>query len=84
MKKHISDYTEQEFVEFMREIFIENEADTDDRLDVLLEEFRRLTEHPAGTDLIYYCNSDEDCTPERITQRVKEWRESSGLPGFKE
>lgn len=82
--KRISDYTESDFIAFMKEIFIENEAETDDRLDILLDEFRKLTEYPAGTDLIYYAESDADCTPERVTLIVKEWRAANGLPGFKE
>ncbi|MDH0625102.1 bacteriocin immunity protein, partial [Pseudomonas chengduensis] len=48
-----------------------------------LDQFREITGHPDGTDLIYYCESDAECTPERITQKVKSWRAANGLPGFK-
>jgi hypothetical protein len=83
MKKQLSDYSEREFIAFMEDIFRENEAETDDRLDVLLNQFREITGHPDGTDLIYHCQSDAECTPERITQKVKSWRAANGLPGFK-
>lgn len=79
-----SDYTEHEFVEFMYELFKENASKTDEQLDILLAHFERITEHPEGTDLIYYASSDAECTPEVITKKVKEWRTDNGRPGFKE
>ncbi|QKG68654.1 bacteriocin immunity protein [Pseudomonas sp. B14-6] len=84
MKESISEYTEEQFIQFMEEIFRENEADSDEKLDVLLDQFRALTGHPDGSDLIYYAASDEECTPEAITQMVKAWRAANGLPGFKD
>lgn len=83
MKENICQYTEEEFTQFMEEIFRENEAGSDEKLDVLLDQFRALTGHPDGTDLIYYAASDGECTPEAITQTVKVWRAANGLPGFK-
>ncbi|MGN1620181.1 bacteriocin immunity protein, partial [Yersinia enterocolitica] len=53
-------------------------------LDELLEHFERITEHPKGTDLIYYPPSDSECTPEKILETVKKWRAENGKPGFKE
>ncbi|SFQ10226.1 Colicin immunity protein / pyocin immunity protein [Pseudomonas sp. NFPP07] len=55
MEKSIPDYTEAEFIRFMQEIFTANGNGTSDEvLDDLLDEFRRLTEHPDGSDLIYW------------------------------
>ncbi|MBA1295839.1 bacteriocin immunity protein [Pseudomonas lurida] len=83
LKSSISEYTEAEFLEFMKEIFKENTAKTDDQLDILLEHFERITEHPESTDLIYYAATDAESTPEAITNKVKEWRAANGKPGFK-
>ena len=52
MKKNISEYAEAQFISFMEELFIANSEASDDVLDPLLDEFERLTEHPAGADLI--------------------------------
>ena len=82
-KSDFSEYTEAGFLELMREIFKENTAETDDQLDVLLEHFKKITEHPQGTDLIYYASSDVESTPEGVTKKVKEWRAAHGKPGFK-
>lgn len=83
LKSSFSEYTEAEFLEFMETVFQENVAETDERLDMLLEHFEKITEHPEGTDLIYYAASDLDSTPEAITKKVKEWRAANGKPGFK-
>ncbi|EMQ1857664.1 bacteriocin immunity protein [Salmonella enterica] len=84
LKKSISDYTEAEFIEFMKEIDKENVAETDDKLDLLLNHFEQVTEHPDGSDLIYYAASDAESTPEAITLKIKEWRAANGKPGFKQ
>lgn len=84
LKNSITEYTEYEFIEFMREILKENSASTDDRLDILLAHFERITEHPEGTDLIYYTSCDADSTPEAITRTIKQWRLSNGLSGFRD
>lgn len=83
LKNSFSEYTEAEFLEFMKTVFEENVAETDERLDMLLEHFEKITEHPEGTDLIYYAASDLDSTPEAITRKVSEWRAANGKPGFK-
>lgn len=84
MKRNFSDYTEAEFIQFMQELSTANKGAPDDVLDPLLEEFERITEHPAGSDLIYYPEDGADNSNEGITQTVKEWRAANGLPGFKD
>ncbi|OCQ53118.1 Colicin-E7 immunity protein [Photorhabdus australis subsp. thailandensis] len=83
LKNKIEFYTEAEFIEFMEEIFRENIARTDERLDVLLSHFEKVTEYPEGTDIIYYATSDSECSPEAITKKIKEWRAKNGKPGFR-
>ncbi|HGO5301500.1 TPA: bacteriocin immunity protein [Vibrio harveyi] len=83
-KKSITDYTEAEFLLFVKDIFKENASDSDDVLDELLDVFEEITEHPDGTDLIYYPKKPGEDTPERIVKIVKDWRASQGLPCFKE
>ncbi|ELE7142566.1 bacteriocin immunity protein [Vibrio cholerae] len=83
MKSSIADYTEESFLQLIEDIFKENVSDTDDVLDELLEHFEDITQHPEGTDLIYYPKTPEDGTPENIVRIVKEWRLSQGLPCFK-
>ncbi|HHG4510143.1 bacteriocin immunity protein [Pseudomonas aeruginosa] len=81
-KRMISDYTEAEFLEFVRKI-CRAEGATEEDDNKLVDEFRRLTEHPDGSDLIYYPRDNREDSPEGIVKEVKEWRASKGLPGFK-
>ncbi|MDF7681081.1 bacteriocin immunity protein [Enterobacteriaceae bacterium ESL0689] len=81
--KQISDYTEKEFLDFVRKLFdVSNTTEAEDIKNIL--EFKRLTEHPDGSDLIYYPSEDREDTPEGVVQEVKEWRQANGKPGFKE
>ena len=78
----ISDYTEEEFLEFLTEICKSEYLTEKDQIEAVLL-FEELTEHPDGSDLIYYADSDEDSTPEAIIKKVKAWRAANGKPGFK-
>jgi hypothetical protein len=42
-----------------------------------------MSEHPSGSDLIYYPKPLSDNSPEGIVKEVKEWRATNGKPGFK-
>ena len=79
----ISDYTETEFLEFVRGIS-EVEGKTEADVDKLVDEFCRLTEHPEGSDVIFYPDDDREDSPEGIVKEVKEWRARNGKPGFKQ
>jgi len=80
--KQISDYTEEEFLNFVRKIFdVDNTTEAEDIQNIL--EFKRLTEHPNGSDLIYYPREDREDSPEGVVQEVKEWRQAKGKSGFK-
>ena len=79
---NISDYTEAEFLEFLNKI-CRFEYTTEKKLIRAVLLFDELTEHPDGSDLIYYADSDEDSTPEAIIEKVKVWRAANGKPGFK-
>jgi hypothetical protein len=81
-KTNISDYTESEFLEFLNIICWSEYPNEKDQINAVLL-FEALTEHPDGSDLIYYADSDEESTPEAIIEKVKSWRAANGKPGFK-
>lgn len=80
--KLITDYTEADFLFFVKRICDSDCATEEEQVNAVLE-FEAVTEHPDGSDLIYYAESDAESTPEVITQKVKEWRAANGKPGFK-
>ncbi|WP_324663290.1 bacteriocin immunity protein [Enterobacter bugandensis] len=69
LKRSFSDYTENEFLEFVRKLF--NVADTSESEDIKnILEFKRLTKHPDGSDLIFYPRDDREDSPEGVVQEI--------------
>ena len=80
--KKLEDYTEAEFLLFLKKICDAGFLTEKEQVDAVLE-FESVTEHPDGSDLIYYAPSDQEDTPEAILGKIKEWRAANGKPGFK-
>ncbi|HGJ5866933.1 MULTISPECIES: bacteriocin immunity protein [Arsenophonus] len=81
-KKTISDYTEKEFLELAKKI-CEADYTTEEEANRAVREFVRLSEHPDGTDIIFYPPAEQNDSPEGIIETIKEWRGKNGKPGFK-
>lgn len=81
MKNTFSDYTESEFEALLQRII--NHDGAEQEVDKLVFHFEEVSEHPAGSDLIFYPEDGADDSASGITQTIKEWRAAQGLPGFK-
>ncbi|MCG7367884.1 bacteriocin immunity protein [Pantoea sp. ACRSH] len=79
LKPKFEDYTEAEFTQLVSEICSAEGGEA--YQDELLENFIAVTEHPEGSDLIYY-SDDDDVTPEKVIATVRAWRKGEGLPDF--
>ncbi|AVR03781.1 bacteriocin immunity protein [Pluralibacter gergoviae] len=79
--KSLSDYTEKEFLEFVKGIYNDTYSSEDAHIEAVLE-FERLSEHPSGSDLLYYPEKGKE-GPEGAVKEIKEWRAKNGKPGFK-
>ncbi|PQQ28047.1 bacteriocin immunity protein [Photorhabdus hindustanensis] len=82
LKEKLEDYTESEFLEFARKVCNADYA-TEDEASVAVQDFIRLSEHPDGTDILFYPSPGQDDSPEEIVKQIKEWRARNGKPGFK-
>ncbi|EKT58121.1 bacteriocin immunity protein [Providencia burhodogranariea] len=82
LRNNISEYTESEFLEFLTIIC---NADTENEAEQIkfVSHFEKITEHPKGSDLIYFPNDGDDDSPAGILKIVKDWRAKNGKPGFK-
>lgn len=89
MKKttRLEDYTESEFLDFLRELSDGGENLTADEFDKYMIErvkhFEQVTEHPDRSDVIFYPKEGQEDSPEGILKEVKEWRAANNKPGFK-
>ena len=81
MKQSISEFTEQESLDFVKKI-CNADFPSEELLDQAVEIFENVSEHPAKSDLIYYSNDGEH-TPEVIVEKVKSWRLANNKTGFK-
>ncbi|MDW4656044.1 bacteriocin immunity protein [Escherichia coli] len=86
-KEKLEDYTEEEFLNFLgglRSSMKDGKPLKGKELemywDSLVDHFIEITQHPSGSDLIFYPKSQGDDKPENILKIVKEWRRSQGLP----
>lgn len=82
-KKNLSDYTEAEFLAFVKKIFYPHHTTEEEDVKNVLE-FERITEHPDGSDVIFYPPDEREDSPEGIVKEIKEWRAKNGKPGFKQ
>lgn len=82
LKKSFDDYTELEFSDFINDIwFVRSTSEREHNSWIM--HFRKITEHPRGSDLFCYPLPDEDCSPEGIVNTVKKWRAENGKSGLK-
>ncbi len=86
-KPNIEEYTEAEFLAFVK-LFFENDSPLQGSAYVawkssLMEHFVAITEHPDRSDVICFPPAGADRSPAGIVERIKEWREANGKPGFK-
>lgn len=79
--KKIEDITETEFLDFVRKI-CKAEYSTERQHGEAVYQFNKISEHPDGSDLIYYPKNSADNSPEGIVTTIKEWRAANGKPGF--
>ena len=82
-KATISEYTELDFLNFIKSIINPPDNISDQELDAQIMASKTLSEHPNGSDLIYWPEAEGLDTPEEILRIIKEWRAANGKPGFK-
>ncbi|MFK0345089.1 bacteriocin immunity protein [Pseudomonas asiatica] len=87
LKQSLTEYTEPEFLALVSDLYADRTglkgAELEKhRIDIVLL-FEKLTEHPDGSDVIYYPPDGADVSPQGVVNRIKEWRAANGKPGFK-
>ncbi|MBF6033941.1 bacteriocin immunity protein [Pseudomonas sp. P155] len=74
--------SEKEFLDFVWKIY-QSEYATEKQQIAAVMEYERLSEHPAGSDLLYYPEPGKE-GPERVVLEIKNWRKANGKSGFKD
>ena len=86
-KEELEDYTEAEFLEFLRGLYEERDDLSAEAFDNFIakgvQHFEWVTEHPDRSDVIFYPREGQEDSPEGILKEVKAWRATNNKPGFK-
>ena len=86
-KSALEEYTEVEFLSFLGELFHHTSdlkgQELEKYLNSLVDHFDRITEHPDGSDVLFYPKEGQEDSPAGILKEVKEWRARNNKPGFK-
>jgi hypothetical protein len=86
-KERLEEYTEAEFLAFLEEMTANPKnlrgRDFGKKVEKYVEHFEKITEHPDGSDVIFYPKNGRDDSSAAILQEIKEWRSANGKPGFK-
>lgn len=81
MSKKLDTFTESEFLSFVEHVYF-SKSPTERQHDNAVLEFETISEHPNGSDLLYYPDEGKS-GPAAIVKEIKEWRAANGKPGFK-
>ena len=81
-KKPYEQYVESEFLELIHKLFL-GQYSSEEELDSIVHKIVEASEHPNGTDILFYPELGVENTPEGILNSIKKWREANGKPGFK-
>lgn len=82
MIKLINEMSESEFLKFVTRIYDNDYESEEEHIDAVFE-FKALSEHPSGSDLIFYPEPGKS-GPAAVVAEVKVWRAANGKSGFKE
>lgn len=61
---------------------ISDKSSTEGELTDAILKFKELSQHPAGSDLLFWPEPGADSSPEGIVAEVERWRLENGLPGL--
>ncbi|WP_032899316.1 bacteriocin immunity protein, partial [Yersinia bercovieri] len=73
LKNELTEYTESEFIELINSLFIGNFSSEEEH-DAVVDHIVKITEHPNGTDIIYYPEQGVEDSPQGVLYTVKKWR----------
>ena len=80
--KKFEEYTEQEFLKLVTILSSEEDVSAE-QLEDITDHIIDVSEHPFGSDVLFYPDPSEHDTPERVVEIFKKWRAENGKPGFK-
>ena len=82
LKNKIEDYTELEYNNLISRLF-EGNYSSEREHDAIVDNIVDTSEHPNGTNILYYPEEGVEDSPTGVLEAIKAWRAANGKPGFK-
>lgn len=81
-KNKLEEYTESEYKTLIQRLF-DGDYSSEKELDKIVEIVVMTSEHPSGSDILYFPEDGIEDSPEGVLYVIKQWRAANGKPGFK-
>jgi hypothetical protein len=81
-KNKFEEYTESEYKTLIQRLF-DGDYSSEAELDEIVEIIVITSEHPNGSDILYFPEEGVEDSPEGVLNVIKQWRAANGKPGFK-
>ncbi|RIJ11284.1 bacteriocin immunity protein [Pseudomonas sp. 91RF] len=81
-KSRFEEYTESEFIALINRL-VEGDYSSEREHDAIVDNIVSISEHPSGSDILYYPAEGVEDSPAGVLKAIKEWRAANGKPGFK-
>lgn len=81
-KSRFEEYTESEFIALINRL-VEGDYSSEREHDAIVDNIVKISEHPSGSDILYYPAEGVEDSPAGVLKAIKEWRGANGKPGFK-
>ncbi|WP_095144954.1 MULTISPECIES: bacteriocin immunity protein [unclassified Pseudomonas] len=82
LKNKLEEYTESEYTSLICRLF-DGSYSTEEELDSIVDNIVITSEHPNGSDILYYPAEGVEDSPAGVLKTIKTWRAANGKPGFK-
>lgn len=81
-KNRLEDYTESEYKRLILRLF-KGDYSSEEELEEIVETIVNTSEHPSGSNILYFPEEGVEDSPEGVLSTIKQWRVANGKPGFK-
>lgn len=82
LKDKFEEHTESEYISLINRLFQGNYTSEEEHDDIV-DNIVNTSEHPNGTDILYYPEEGVEDSPAGVLKAIKAWRVANGKPGFK-
>ncbi|MET0844979.1 MAG: bacteriocin immunity protein [Pseudomonas sp.] len=82
LKSKFEEYTESEYRILIQRLF-DGDYSSEEELDGMVENIVNTSEHPNGSDILYFPTEGVEDSPSGVLTTIKQWRAANGKPGFK-